>query len=147
MRYISAEEILVIHFEIVEQTGGMHGVRDVGLLKSISERPKAGFGGQELYKSTFEKGAAYVEALVKHHVFVDGNKRTGAVVAARFLFINGYELTASNKELEKFILEIANKKYDVQTIAGWLKEHAKRIPGKKSNPSSRTQSVHYGARN
>ena len=126
MKYISGQEILAIHFEIINQTGGSHGVRDIGLLKSVAERPKAGFGRQELYKDVFEKAAAYAESLVKHHVFVDGNKRTGAVVAARFLFINGYELAASNKEFENFIVKIVTENYDVATIALWFKKHSKR---------------------
>ena len=127
MRYISGQEILAIHFEIINQTGGLHGVRDVGLLQSVVERPKAGFAGEELYKDVFEKAAAYTESLVKHHVFVDGNKRTGAAVAARFLFINGYELTASNKELENFILEIAAAKRNLKIITAWFKKYTKKI--------------------
>lgn len=126
MKYISGQEILAIHFEIINQTDGSHGVRDVGLLQSVAERPKTGFDGQELYKDVFEKAAAYTESLVKHHVFVDGNKRTGAVIAARFLFINGYELTASNKELENFILKIATENHDITTIATWFKKHSKK---------------------
>lgn len=127
MRYIAAEETLAIHFEIINQTGGLHGVRDIGLLKSVAERPKPGFGGNELYKGVFEKAAALAESLVRYHIFVDGNKRTGAAVAARFLFLNGYELTASNKELENFVLKIATKRISIKDIAAWFKKHSRRI--------------------
>ncbi len=126
MSYLSAEEILAIHFEIIEATGGRHGLREVGLLKSIAEKPKAGAGGREFYPDVFSKAAACFEALVNFHVFVDGNKRTGVVAAARFLFVNGYELACSNKELEEFVLKIAVKKVKIKEIAIWLEKHSKK---------------------
>ena len=127
MEYLKAEEILVIHSEIIDKTGGLHGIRDAGLMISITEKPKSKFGGKELYKGIFKKAAVYLESLVSYHVFTDGNKRTGAVSAARFLFINGYKLTATNKELEEFVLKIAVEKLDLEIIAGWLKKHARKL--------------------
>ena len=126
MKYLTAEEILVIHSEIIDKTGGLHGTRDAGLLMSIVEKPKSKFSGKELYKGIFKKAAAYLESLVQYHVFTDGNKRTGAVSAARFLFINGYEITATNEELEKFVLKIAVEKLDLDIIAAWFKKHSKK---------------------
>ncbi|TSC90597.1 MAG: death on curing protein [Parcubacteria group bacterium Gr01-1014_2] len=90
---------------------------------SIVERPKSKFSGQELYKGIFKKVAVYLESLAQYHVFADGNKRTGAVSAARFLFINGYELTATNKELESFVLEVVVEKLNLDLIAGWFKNY------------------------
>src|SRR3989344_8421676 len=121
MRYLGAQELLVIHSEIVDQTGGLHGVRDTGLLESISEKPKMRFTGKELYRGLFQKAAAYTQSLIQYHVFFDGNKRTGVAVAARFLFLNSYEFTASNKELEKFALEVALKKIEDSDMVKWLK--------------------------
>ena len=43
MIYLTGEEILVIHSEIIDQTGGSHGIRDIGLLQSIVEKPKIHF--------------------------------------------------------------------------------------------------------
>ncbi|MBI4120550.1 MAG: hypothetical protein HY454_03755 [Parcubacteria group bacterium] len=56
MKYITAEDILAIHSEIIDETGGLHGVRDVGLLASVVERPKGRFGGRPLYKNIFNSG-------------------------------------------------------------------------------------------
>ncbi len=121
-----AEEILVIHSEIIDKTGGLHGTRDAGLLMSIAEKPKSKFGGKELYKGIFKKAAVYLESLAQYHVFIDGNKRTGAASAARFLFVNGYELIAINKELEDFVLKVVIEKLDLDIIAAWLKKHSKK---------------------
>lgn len=125
MHYLTVEEVLVIHARLVEETSGSHGVRDTHLLQSLIERPKTEFGGTQLYLTVFEKAAAYLEAILQYHVFIDGNKRTGITVAARFLFVSGYELTATNKELEEFVLSVVVHKLDIKTIASWLKHHSK----------------------
>ncbi|MDO8581952.1 MAG: type II toxin-antitoxin system death-on-curing family toxin [bacterium] len=127
MRYLTTHEILVMHKMVVDATGGSHGVRDVGLLISASERPKGQFGGEELYRDVFVKAAVYLHALVLHHVFVDGNKRIAIITAARFLFLNAYQLTATNKEIERFVLSVITEKSEIETIAQWLKKHTKKV--------------------
>lgn len=124
MRYLSGEDILVLHARIIDATGGAHGVRDAHLLASLLEKPRMKFGGKELYRGIFHKAATYLEALVTYHVFIDGNKRTALAVAARFLFINGYAITAKNDQVERFILGVAIKKHDVATITRWLEQHS-----------------------
>ena len=127
MKYLKAEDVLIIHSEIIDQTGGLHGVRDTGLFLSIIEKPKSRFGGKDLYNGIFKKAAVYLESLVQYHVFLDGNKRTGVVSAARFLFVNHYELTVTNKGLEDFVIKVAVEKLDLETISAWLEKHSKRI--------------------
>ena len=90
------------------------------------ERPKTAFGGKEMYRSVFEKAAVTCEGFARYHVFVDGNKRTAMAAAARFLSLNGYILTASNKELEAFALRVATEKLALEIIAAWFKKHARR---------------------
>lgn len=127
MRYLTGEEILIIHSEIIDETGGLHRVRDAGLLISIIEKPKASFGGKELYKNVFEKAAAYLESFATYHIFVDGNKRTAIAAAVRFLFLSGYDIVAQNKEIEALTLGVALKKLSVKEIAAWLKKHSRKI--------------------
>ena len=127
MRYLTGEEALFIHSEIVDATGGMHGVRDPGLLVSIIEKPKMKFGGKDLYAGIFKKAAVYFEGFATYHVFVDGNKRTSVVASARFLTLNGYELVASNKEVERFVLAVVAEKLNIPSIAAWLKKHSRRV--------------------
>lgn len=127
MQYITGQEALVIHARIIDTTGGLHGVRDIHLLQSLLERPKMSFGGRDLYRDVFDKAAAYFESCAYHHIFIDGNKRTAIALAARFLFLNGCELSASNREVEVFALRAVEKKIDVSTISAWLKKHSQRI--------------------
>lgn len=130
MRYLSGEEVLFIHSEIIDCIGGVHGMRDVNLFLSILERPKVSFGGREMYRETFEKAAVYCEGFARYHVFVDGNKRTAMTTAARFLDKNGYILTAKNNELEQFALRVATEKISLENIVRWFKMHSRKVKTK-----------------
>ena len=127
MKYLNVYDILAIHYGIIEATGGSHGVREIGLLASAAERPKMRFGGKELYHSVFDKAVVYFDSLARHHVFVDGNKRTAFAVAVRFLFINKYMFEVSNSEVEKFVLKAVVGKLDLKEIAKWLKKNSKKV--------------------
>jgi death-on-curing protein len=76
VKYLSATQVLFVHSRLIDTTGGAHGIRDLGLLQSAVSRPKATFGGKDLYPDIFHKAAALMESLVKNHPFIDGNKRT-----------------------------------------------------------------------
>ena len=123
MRYITAEELLMLHARVIDATGGSHGVRDIGLLQSIIVKPSAQFGGKELYSGVFRKAAVLLESIANYHVFVDGNKRTAFTATAYFLHINGYELTATNKAVEKTIISVATKHINLDALEAWIEKH------------------------
>ena len=124
MNYLTPENIIQIHFEIIEATGGPHGIRDVGLLESAVGRPKASFGGEDLYPNIFIKASALVHSLLLNHPFIDGNKRTAVVAMIEFLKLNDKGFESEQKELVDFALWIENQKPTVEQIAGWVKRHA-----------------------
>jgi death-on-curing protein len=124
MRYLTPEQVLFIHARLIAETGGEHGIRDLGLLQSAVSRPQAVFEGTELYPDVHHKAAALLESLINNHPFVDGNKRTGITAAAMFLRINDYSLTASNQEVESFVLSIALGEQTVDSIVEWLKSYS-----------------------
>ena len=125
IRYLTSEQVLFIHARLLAETGGEHGIRDLGLLQSAVARPQAVFDGNELYPGIHQKAAALLESLINNHPFVDGNKRTGITAAAMFLKINNFSLTASNQEVESFVLSIASGEQTVESITEWLKSHSK----------------------
>jgi death-on-curing protein len=127
MEYLTAEEILVIHARIIDKTGGSHGVREVKLLASIIERPKATFDAKELHTGIYSKAAVLCEALVNYHVFVDGNKRTAFVSAARFMAINGYAFKVSNTEIEDVMVGIAEKRLLIEAVTEWIQENSQEV--------------------
>lgn len=108
----------------MDETGGMHGVRDLGLLKSALARPQATFGGLDLYPDIFHQAAALMESLVSNHPFLDGNKRTAITATALFLKRNGLRLKASQKDLVKFTMDQALKKNPPEKAATWLENHS-----------------------
>lgn len=45
----------------------------------------------------------------------------------RFLNVNGYDITATRKEIVEFALSIDVKNLNLEEIASWLKKQAKKI--------------------
>lgn len=125
INFLSLDEILAIHYDQIKRYGGSHGVRDFNLLISAASRPQATFGGFDLYPDVFAKAAALIHSLVLNHPFIDGNKRTAITATTRFLFINGYVVKMSKKELIDLPLKIESKKMDMESITAWLKKHSK----------------------
>lgn len=132
INYLEYDEALIIHARIIDETGGAHGIRDINLVASMLGRPKMSFGGKELYPGIFDKAAAYFESCAMNHAFIDGNKRTAIALAARFLYLNNYEVVVSNKNMETFVLNAVVKKYDLHKVAVWFKKYSKKIKNKKS---------------
>ncbi|MDN3512518.1 MAG: type II toxin-antitoxin system death-on-curing family toxin [Candidatus Jettenia sp. CY-1] len=127
MNYITPEQALFIHYRIIEETGGSHGIRDLTLLQSSLSRPMATFDENDLYPDIFSKAAALMHSLIKRHPFVDGNKRTAITTASIFLLRNGYYLRVSNKELEQFTLKVTVKNIELHEIAKWFKRYSTKI--------------------
>jgi death-on-curing protein len=121
VKLLTGEEVLYLHHRLIEETGGSHGVREVGLLQSAIQAPMSGFGDQEFYPSLFDKAAVLMRSIVQNHPFVDGNKRTGISAAAMTLGINGYKLNASQQEFEDFAVLVATDHPSVEEIAEWLR--------------------------
>ncbi len=123
-KYLSLEEVLYLHQEIVEKTGGKEGILDFGSLHASIERPKASFGGKDLYFDIFAKAAALIHSLILNHPFADGNKRTGLVAMIRFLEMNNISFQAVSDELLELVLNIENKTYSIKSLAFWIKKHS-----------------------
>jgi death-on-curing protein len=123
-RYLTVEQVLFLHTRVIDETGGTHGVRELGLLESALMRPRATFATRELYPDILAKAAALLQSLVQNHAFLDGNKRTGLIAMGLFLRFNSWQLLADNQEAETFILAIAVSKLDLTAIQAWLKQHA-----------------------
>jgi death on curing protein len=88
MEHLTVEDLLLIANEIVETPA----VRDIGLLDSAAHRPQASAFGNDAYQTIHEKAAALLEAIVRNHALVDGNKRLGWAAAVVFYDLNGFDL-------------------------------------------------------
>lgn len=127
--YPDVSDVLLIHAKMIEFFGGRDGVRDYFLLDSALERPKATFGGEDLYPSIFGKAAALIQSLILNHPFDDGNKRTALAACALLLHLNGNEIKLPVKDSIEFTLNVDNHSLSLEQIAAWLEKQVKK--GKK----------------
>ena len=88
MEHLTVEDLLSIAEEVLEAPV----VRDIGLLDSAAHRPVASAFGQDAYPTIHEKAAALLDAVVRQHALVDGNKRLGWAAAVVFYDLNGIDL-------------------------------------------------------
>ena len=122
--WISREECLAIHDLMLAQHGGLAGVRDEGLLESALSKPRNLFNYAK--PTHAEMAASYSAGIILNHPFLDGNKRTGFMVAAVFLEVNGYELTATEESVVENTLGLAAGSLKEKDYAAWLKENSTR---------------------
>ena len=67
MKKLSGKQILMLHTQLIQQTGGSEGVRDYNLLDSATEASFQSFGGRELYPTIQAKAARLGYGLIKNH--------------------------------------------------------------------------------
>lgn len=120
---LSKSQILLIHDQLITETGGSSGLLDEGLLDSALNAPFQTFGEEDVYPSLQQKAARLCFGLVKNHPFVDGNKRIGAHAMLVFLALNGVELQHSQTELSDVILRRAAGEIEAQELLRWILSH------------------------
>lgn len=108
----------------IDETGGMHGVREHHAILSLAALPRQKVFGKELYPTIFEKAAVYARSIISGHPFLDGNKRSAMLCASIFLEDNGHKITAPKGSIEKFALKIISKKLDIPQISKWFKDNS-----------------------
>ena len=122
MKYPDVEDIEILHAELIEVTGGAHGIRDRGLLESAVSQPSSSFGGIELYETIDDKTTALCYSMAMNHPFVDGNKRIAHAAALMFLRMNGYTLTGNVEEHEHIILSLAASNLTREELLDWFRK-------------------------
>lgn len=120
MRFLTLGEVLSLHADLVETSGGATGVRDLGRVQAALAQPMATFAGADLYPTVVDKAGALGFALVQGHAFVDGNKRIGHAAMEVFLMLNGVELVESVDEQERTILAVASGGMSREAFTKWL---------------------------
>ena len=122
--WITREECLAIHEMMLAQHGGLAGLRDAGLLESALSKPQNLFAYAK--PTHAEMAASYAAGIILNHPFPDGNKRTGFMLAAVFLEVNGYEFTATEESVVENTLALAAGKLREKDYAAWLKSSSRK---------------------
>ncbi len=120
-RWLSEALLLAVHEAQLAEHGGLSGVRDIGLLQSALARApnRAAYGDAD----AASLAACYAFGVARNHPFNDGNKRMALLAAEVFLLDNGYDLAASDAEVYKAIIGLADGALDEDAFAGWLRRN------------------------
>ena len=119
--WVSLDVATAAHAEQIAEHGGGEGIREAGLLESAMARPQnlALYGQPDLC----ELAASYAFGIARNHPFVDGNKRTAAVVSEAFLALNGGTLLATDAELVVAFIALAAGELSEDELTAWFRDH------------------------
>jgi death on curing protein len=123
--WVATDVALAAHREQLAEHGGGEGIRDERLLDSAMARAPnlAAYGEPD----SAALAATYAFGIARNHPFVDGNKRTAAVVSETFLVLNGYALNASDAELVVAFLALASGDLSEDELADWFRTRLVRL--------------------
>ena len=123
MNMLTKQQILLLHSQLIRQSGGSDNIRNEGMLDSAISQPFQTFDDMELYPSIVDKAVRLGYGLITNHPFVDGNKRIGTHALLVTLDINGIELQYQDDDLIQLILKIASGKADDRVLRTWVLAH------------------------
>lgn len=124
MKFLTVDDICLIHIQVIDASGGSHGIRDIHRIESAAAACQQSAFGEDLYPTLFHKAAVITRGIICDHPFIDGNKRTAMIAALVFLNMNGCDTKIlSDKELEDFAVRAATDHLDIAEIAAWFKNH------------------------
>lgn len=120
---LSKSQILLLHNQLISETGGSSGLRYESLLDSALNAPFQTFDGKDVYPSLQQKAARLCFSLVKNHPFIDGNKRIGAHAMLVFLALNSIDLQYSQEEFSDVIIQLAAGEIELTDLLHWILIH------------------------
>lgn len=126
-RYLTKNELLIIHNKVVKETGENSGILFPGNIDLCIESPQLTIFGTEVHKTLDEKAACLVYEILKLHPFIDGNKRTGFIAMDVFLRLNGYKLVVDKNEAVQVSLKTSDCLMHVKEISKWIRDNVHRI--------------------
>lgn len=119
--WVTQAVAIAAHAEQLAEHGGGKGVLDLDLLESAMARPQnlSPYGEPDIA----ELAASYAFGIARNHPFVDGNKRTAALLSETFLVLNGVSLLANDAELVVAFVALAAGELSEEELTIWFREH------------------------
>lgn len=122
MDWITVEELIAIHQQVIQSTGGVPGILNPGALESAIARPFTAIDRVELFPTLEAKIAALIHSIVLFHPFADGNKRTALVAGDACLQRLGRMLETSEENAD-FLWSVAKGEQNFDAILEWVKKN------------------------
>ena len=119
----TVQDIHELHTQLEDELVLSSGVRDENLLASAVNTPFQTFMGNDLYPSIYDKAAQLCYGIANNHPFTDGNKRTALHSMYVYLIINGYDITATQQDVENLIINVAAGNMTNVELAQWLRDN------------------------
>ncbi|MGL3599998.1 type II toxin-antitoxin system death-on-curing family toxin [Veillonella sp. ZSJB6] len=119
----TVQDIYELHIQLEKTFILSSGIRDEKLLASAVNTPFQTFMGNDLYPSIYDKAAQLCYGIAKNHPFTDGNKRTALHSMYVYLIINGFDITATQQEVEDLIIDVAAGKMTNTELVQWLRKN------------------------
>ena len=113
---------LAVHERQLAEHGGRSGIRDEKLLESALARPQQLYAYEKPAPDLADFAAGLAFGLARNHSFVDGNKRTAAVLCETFILLNGGVLNASDLALYPVYIAMAEGTLREIECAAWLRQ-------------------------
>lgn len=104
--YLSIQDILFIHDDIIKRSWGALGVLNHNELEKTTSFVR----NDNYYEFFYQKVAYLLFSIVMNHPFIDANKRTALFSTAHFIYINTNNKILTNafiREYEKIVVQIA----------------------------------------
>ncbi|HEY3237127.1 MAG TPA: type II toxin-antitoxin system death-on-curing family toxin [Polyangiaceae bacterium] len=108
VRFLTAEQVVAIHDDLLERWGGHGGGGHRGAAYEGADAAVQAVKNS-YYDSIQELAAAYAVYVVQGHVFLDGNKRCGAAALLTFLQANGGKTRASPQRIAELMIELQER--------------------------------------
>ncbi|WP_374409329.1 type II toxin-antitoxin system death-on-curing family toxin [Hydrogenophaga sp.] len=97
--YFDTQHAVDVHDWIIEHSGGLAGLKDLGQLESVLQHIQ----NDDYYPSFDAKLTHLIFGINKFHAFNDGNKRASLTLGAYFLTLNGYDYC-----VPQFVIQMEN---------------------------------------
>lgn len=97
--YFDTRHAVEVHDWIIEHSGGLAGLKDLGQLESVLQHIQ----NDDYYPTVDAKLTHLIFGINKFHAFNDGNKRASLTLGAYFLTLNGYDYC-----VPQFVLQMEN---------------------------------------
>lgn len=123
MIWVNVTGVIALHSQIIQETGGLEGLRDQAGLEAAIAAPLQSFGGENLFPTALEKIARLGYGLASNHSFIDGNKRIGAMITQILLERNGYSMRLQEDEVADMFIAIADGSASETDLLKWIQQH------------------------